>query len=82
MVVVVVDLLWVFGWNLFGFFFFFLSCVLGVGGCSGCWLVATSCGGGCWSLGGGHCHCLCLVYWQSFVLQIYYFNICIYYFNV
>ena len=76
------DLLWVFGWNLFGFFFFFLSCVLGVGGCSGCWLVATSCGGGCWSLGGGHCHCLCLVYWQSLVLQIYYFNICIYYFNV
>ncbi|KAL0017678.1 hypothetical protein SO802_004747 [Lithocarpus litseifolius] len=34
---------------------------MGCGGCSGCWLVATSCGGGCWSLGDGHCHCLCLV---------------------
>ena len=57
------------------FIWFVLSCVLGRGGCGGCWLVATSCGSGCWLLGGGHCHYLCLVYWQSFVLQIYYFNV-------
>ena len=57
------------------FIWFVLSCVLDRGGCGGCWLVATSCGSGCWLLGGGHCHYLCLVYWQSFVLQIYYFNV-------
>ena len=56
------------------FILFVLSYVLGCGGCSGCWLVATGYGGGCWSLGGGHCHCLCFIYWLSFVL-ICYFNV-------
>ena len=44
------------------FIWFVLSCLLSCGGCGGCWLVATSCGSGCWSLGGGHYYCLCFVY--------------------
>jgi len=56
------------------FNWFVLSCILGCGGCGGCWLVATGCGSGCWSLGGGHCHYLCFAYWLSFVL-IHYFNV-------